>query len=58
MVGQEGVLDAGIGLYIANKAEPDGAVFHPGAGELDGLIAGQAFIFERSVGLNDHVLRL
>ena len=45
VVGQEGVLDAGMGVSIANTPQPDGAVFCLGAGELDDLIAGQAFVF-------------
>ena len=44
-MGQAGVLDAGMGVFIANTAEPDGAVFRPGACELNGLIAAQAFVF-------------
>ena len=38
-------MDARIGVFVANTTKPDGAVFCPGAGELDGLIAGQAFVF-------------
>ena len=45
IIGQEGVMNAGMGIFIANTTKPEGAVFCPGAGELDGLIAGQAFVF-------------
>ena len=45
MIGQEGVMNAGFGVFIANTTELDGAVFCLVAGELDGLIAGQAFVF-------------
>lgn len=40
VIGQEGVLDAGISIFITNTAAPDGAMFRPGVREFDGLIAG------------------
>ena len=43
---QGGVLDARISVFVAHTTQPDGAVFCPGAGELNGLIAGQTFGFE------------
>ena len=45
IIGQEGVMNAGFGIFIANTTKPEGAVFCPGAGEFNGLIAGQAFVF-------------
>ena len=51
VVGQEGVMDARIGVLVANTTKPDGAVFCPGAGELNGLIAGQTFGFEHGSAL-------
>ena len=58
MAGQEGVLDADIGVFIANTAALAGGVFCPGAGELDGLIAGRAFVFGRRSALDDRVTRV
>ena len=58
MVGHEGVLDAGMGVFIANSSAPDGAVFCLGAGELDGLIAGQVFVFGRRSALDDRITRV
>ena len=46
VIGQKGVLDARIDVFIANTTKPDRAIFCPGAGEFDGLIAGQTFGFE------------
>ena len=56
VMGQAGVLDAGISVFITNTAEPDRAMFCPGAGEFNGLVAGQAFGFEHIAALNDSVL--
>ena len=39
-------MNAGFGIFIANTTKPEGAVFCPGAGEFNGLIAGQLFGFE------------
>ena len=44
-------MDACIGVFVANTTKPDGAIFCLGAGELDGLIAGQAFVFEQRSAL-------
>ena len=51
MIGHKGVMDAGIGVLVANTTKPDGAMFCPGAGELNGLSTGQTFGFEHSVAL-------
>ena len=51
VVGQEGVMDARIGVLVAYTTKPDRAIFCPGAGELDGLIAGQTFGFEHLAAL-------
>ena len=51
VMGQAGVLDAGMGVLVANTTQPDGAMFCPGAGELNGLVAGQPFGFERRSAL-------
>ena len=44
-------MDTRIGVFVANTTKPDGAVFRLGAGELNGLIAGQAFVFEHRSAL-------
>ena len=51
VVGQEGIMDARIGVLVAHTTQPDGAVFCPGAGEFDGLVAGQTFAFEHRSAL-------
>ena len=35
VVGQEYVMDARMGVFVANTTKPDGAIFCPGAGELN-----------------------
>ena len=55
VVGQKGVLDARIDVFIANTTKPDGAVFCLGSRELNGLIAVQTFGFEHRSALNDTV---
>ena len=40
VISQESVMNAGIGVFIANTTQPDRAVFRPGAGEFDGLNTG------------------
>ena len=58
VVGQEGVLNAGMRVFIANTAEPDEAVFCLCASELDGLVADQSFVFGHGSALNDTVTRV
>ena len=55
VVGQEGVMNAGISIFLANTTKPDRAVFCLGAGQLNGLIAGQTFGIEHPSALNDPV---
>ena len=44
-------MDARIGVFVANTTKPDGAVFCLGAGEFNGLVAGQTFGFEHRSAL-------
>ena len=55
VVSQEYLMDARIGIFVANTTEPDGAIFCPGSCELNVLIAGQTFGFEHRSALNDTV---
>ena len=58
VIDQEGVMNAGVGVFIANTTKPDRTVFCSGAGEFDGLNAGQAFSFGHRSALDDTVLRV
>ena len=58
VISQEGVMNAGIGVFIANTAKPDGAILCLGACELNGLIAGQTFGFEYGSAFNGTVTRV
>lgn len=48
-------MNAGISIFLANTTKPDRAVFCLGAGQLNGLIAGQTFGIEHPSALNDPV---